>query len=126
MGSETKYECGVCRDLRTDDNGNECRACAPADPHTPTRGSDGKEEVRYPEHEKLKALGDRRGTVQDFLDFLLDDAGLELCARNEFDTLLPVHLRREELMAWFFEIDLQKIEEEKRAMLAELRRMNEK
>lgn len=52
MGSETKYECGVCRDLRTDDNGNECRACAP--PDIPTPPADGEADVRQTLNEVIE------------------------------------------------------------------------
>lgn len=78
----------------------------------------------YPEHQKLKALGGAREAVQNFLDFLLDETGFELAERTVGDLLVPASIRREELMARFFEIDLHALENEKQAMLEEIRRAN--
>jgi len=86
--------------------------------------ADEKRQEKYPEHEKLKALGERRATVQDFLDFLLDEAELELCEMDRFERFMPQAETREQLMARYFEIDLAVLETEKRAMLDELRKMN--
>lgn len=100
----------------------------------------------YPEHDKMLAIAERRDEVQHFLDWMLDDVGLTLAfwgertvfgdALNEGrliradggDPRLRIgkrtHGLRETLLARFFDIDLVKIEEEKEAMLAALRKAN--
>lgn len=99
--------------------------------------------VKYPEHEKLKALDGKKEAVQNFLDWLYDGANLcvadvmivcENCEENEEgclcrkfhgeERLHPVRMTREVLMAKHFEIDLRKIDDEKRAMLDEIRASN--
>lgn len=63
-------------------------------------------------------------TLQEFYDWLstkdyviakwvVDD--------EDEDVLLPTHIRPEQLFAEFFEIDLNKIEDERRALLDEIR-----
>lgn len=92
---------------------------------------------KYTEHEKLKALGESREAVQELLDWLGDD-GIHLAKRHahedgcyngdgELDCaarqeeLIDHYETKEKLMARFFEIDLDKLENEKRAMLDEIR-----
>jgi hypothetical protein len=86
-----------------------------------------KKRLRYPEHEKLKALGSERTTVQSFIDWLYDMQGCEIAfwEKNRIeDRLCPIRQSREDLMASFFKINLKKLDAEKRAMLDELRRAN--
>lgn len=63
--------------------------------------------------------------VQEFIDWLLDEKGLELARweQGDFsDSLRPYHFgTREQLMADFFGIDLKKIDEEQRALLEAIR-----
>lgn len=84
----------------------------------------------YPEHDKMQALGERRDEVQEFLDWLLDQPAYELAewlTKREdgteyfFPRLVPVNKSREQIMADYFGIDLQKLSEEKDAMLADFR-----
>jgi hypothetical protein len=81
-------------------------------------------EQPYPEHIKLKAISARSQAIGEFLEWLTCKKGFTICQlhREEF---MPVYTRTENLLAEFFEIDLDKIEAEKRAMLAELRRAHE-
>lgn len=82
----------------------------------------------YPEHDKLKALGDRRSEVQGFLDWLLDDNDGLMFARyggRTGEILLPVYEQREVMMARYFDIDLTVLDDEKRAMLDRQRDLNE-
>lgn len=72
---------------------------------------------RYPEHEKLKALGGANQTVGDFIEWL-GEQGWEIARPHErMDMLIPIMKSRDDLLAEFFEIDRNKLEAEKRAML---------
>jgi hypothetical protein len=74
----------------------------------------------YPEHEKLKALGGANQTVGDFIEWLGENR-IELAQWNDAGTYcLPIHKSRDDLLAEFFEIDRNKLEAEKRAMLEKL------
>lgn len=79
----------------------------------------------YPEHDKLRAVNDRSQVVGEFLDWL-DGEGIRLARATEtglYDWILVRESPRE-LIAKFFEIDLNQIEREKRMMLAEQRLLN--
>lgn len=94
----------------------------------------------YPEHDKLQAISDESQTIGLFLD----TSGYTLCrvmyraphngigALSETPTkddqdgrLVPVSTPINDILADYFDIDQAKIEEEKRAMLDQLRAMNE-
>ena len=75
---------------------------------------------KYPQHEKIKALGERRNTVQEFLDWL-DEQGIRLAESAGTGELCCIGDSKEKVMARFFGIDLNKLELEKRAMLDSLR-----
>ena len=96
--------------------------------------------TRYLEHEKLKALEGKNDVVAGFLEWLsanefviaryhehtdpcYDDEDDRVCGYNE-DDLYPVRRNIESLMAEYFGISLTKLEDEKRAMLDEIRRHN--
>lgn len=93
----------------------------------------------YPEHEKLKLISDKSQAIGEFLAWL-ESGGLhappneahetesygsvelayrpELCGGPErSDELWPLSWSKQRLLAAYFEIDLDKIEDEKRAML---------
>lgn len=92
----------------------------------------------FPEHEKLRAVADKSQAAGEFLDWLLEEKGYSLgqyhqhadacydeddkrvCGRSK-DTLYPACPRVTDLLAEFFGIDKEKLEEEKRAMLAACR-----
>jgi hypothetical protein len=102
----------------------------------------------YPEHDKMMEIAERRDEVQHFLDWMLDEAGLTLAfygsdngygdivnegrlyAASGADPRLRLGKRvtslRETLLARFFDIDLVKLGEEKKAMLAALRKANDR
>jgi hypothetical protein len=76
---------------------------------------------QYPEHEKLKGLGGANQIVGDFIEWLAERR-IELAEWNPSGTYcMPIHRSRDDLLAEFFEIDRDKLEAEKRAMLASLR-----
>ena len=81
-----------------------------------------------PEHNKLRAIADKSQTVGEFLEWL-GEQGLTVCRFQELtrhsdelgdyspEGYYPARTSREKLLAEFFDIDLDKIEAEKRAML---------
>lgn len=82
-------------------------------------------EVRkYPEHEKLKALGGKNQAVGEFVMFLAEK-GIGL-AKYRGDQLQLFTGRIQALIAEFFEIDEAKLEAEKQAMLDEQRALNDR
>jgi len=93
--------------------------------------------MSYPEHEKQAAVKDAAQAIGEFLDF----SGYMLCEMRTFiepslcgrpgltyetePRLAPVGRSIQAVLAAYFEIDLDKLEAEKRAMIDELRRMND-
>lgn len=76
----------------------------------------------YPEHEKLKAIPkNERDAVGEFIEWLSGNYGY-LVTYGEREAPILV----EQLMAEYYEIDLDKLEEEKVLMLEHLRMHNEK
>lgn len=78
----------------------------------------------YPEHEKLKAIADKSQAIGDFLEWATQTHGLWLAEpvpNSLHGYFAPTGKRTVGLLAEFFDIDEDKIEAEKRAMLAALR-----
>jgi phage antirepressor YoqD-like protein len=75
--------------------------------------------AEYPEHEKIKALGGANQIVGDFIEWL--SANGYVIARYEGDMLYPSYHNRDKLIAKHFDIDTNKLEAEKVAMLEALR-----
>jgi hypothetical protein len=76
----------------------------------------------YPEHEKLKALNGLNQRIGEFIDWLLEEKKYRICGYSDKDKLYwPLFGSTESLLADYFNIDLHKLEEEKRAILNELR-----
>lgn len=81
----------------------------------------------YPEHTKLRAVSAKSQEIGTFLEWI-EEKGWRFATYREDgrQTLDPVYFgTKEKLLAEYFHIDLDKIEAEKRAMLDELRSMNE-
>lgn len=78
---------------------------------------------QWPEHEKQAQIIDEAHSIGQFLDWA-EGQGLQLCRFNDrFEEFQPVgHFV--DVIAEYFEIDLSKIEAEKRAMLDKLRESN--
>lgn len=75
----------------------------------------------YPEHEKLKALGGDNQTVGNFIEWL-SEQGYEICRWNVAGTFcIPANISRDDLRAAHFEIDRNRLEDEKRQMLDAMR-----
>lgn len=80
---------------------------------------------KYPEHDRLKALDGANQTVGNFIEWL-HEQGMEI---GRFEKMrgfsdpqfVPITKSRDALLAEHFDIDRDKLEAEKRAMLDELR-----
>ncbi len=77
----------------------------------------------YPEHEKLKALNGANNIVGDFISWL-SEQGIQLARWDKFDELHPINDSIESLLANFFGIDRNILEQEKQAMLDQIRKEN--
>ena len=77
--------------------------------------------AKYPEHEKLKAAQGQVTTLSDFYDFI-GEQGWEIAKfDDDSERLWPIRKRPDEIIGMFLEIDPVKLEQEKRAMLEEIR-----
>lgn len=80
--------------------------------------------TKYPEHEKLKARQRDVGLLSEFIDFIAEQ-GWELASFNDEDERLwPIHKRPDEIIDMFLEIDPKKLEQERKAILAEICKAN--
>jgi hypothetical protein len=82
------------------------------------------DESKYPECEKLSAVGGDRRTIASFLEWC-ETKGLELRARSagvNFDGWDPLHKSQDSLILEFLEVDENKLETERRAMLDAIRK----
>ncbi len=101
-----------------------------------------------PELDKIRAHRDTSQAIGSFIDWLdtearfgpqsgegrraairaqkLNNSPVKLCLFDEqWNEWRPVRLRIEEMLARYFEIDLDKVEEERRALLEHVRKENE-
>lgn len=78
----------------------------------------------YPEHDKLHAIKDQSQKLGEFIEWL-HGQGMEICFCEHYDNsnheYFPIYKTIEQLLANYFEIDLNKLEEEKRSMIEQLR-----
>ena len=81
----------------------------------------------YPEHDKLRAIQDKSQCVGGFIEWL-STQGFVICKSSEnghgFDEYFPLSMPINTLLAAYFEIDLNRLEDEKCAMLDAQRAMN--
>ena len=86
----------------------------------------------YPQCDKLLAVKDKSQVIGEFLEWLQGEKNLVIAewdygdSNTDEDPLVRHRFNIQELLAEFFEIDLVKVEEERRAILDEQRRLNEK
>lgn len=95
-----------------------------------------------PECDRLTQVRDQSQPIGEFLDWLRNEKGWELCYRHKHTGLCydedgnkacgyrehdmcPAHYQTETLLAEFFEIDLKKVEAERLAVLRHVRKQNE-
>ena len=78
-----------------------------------------------PECDKWAACSDGRQTVADFLDFL-SEKGISLAvdSTEHSDAQMPCNRSRSSLIAEFFEIDVNRLEDERRALLSWMSELN--
>lgn len=87
--------------------------------------------MSYPESEKVHAVREKSQAIGEFLDWLHNEKELTVCRHDEdgrtiveddviAGAYLPECVQTEKLLMEFFDIDGKALEEEKRAMLAEL------
>jgi hypothetical protein len=72
----------------------------------------------YPQHDALKVIQPLSQACGAFLEWL-GEQGYVLC-KHYHGNYAPAGISRDHLLAEHFEIDLEKLEEEKRAMLRSL------
>lgn len=78
----------------------------------------------YPECERLVSVSKESQALGEFLDWLIQDKGIVLCNRtgNRIDNLWAPQLQSiEAILAEYFHIDLERVEEERRQILEEIR-----
>lgn len=79
----------------------------------------------YPEHDKLTLVKEASQSIGQFLDWLLNEQGRCIASYDRHDEVLEVDYRSiEDWLARYFDIDRDKLEEEKRDMLDKLRAFN--
>lgn len=82
--------------------------------------------MNYPEHEKLKLIKERSQCLGEFLMEWLPSKGWAIYDEDTPDKRpWPVLEPGGKILAEFFGIDQKRLDQEKRAMLAECRAMNE-
>jgi len=76
---------------------------------------------KYPEHEKLENISQQSQFLGEFIEWC-NEHGMFLARHIEnFDSPIPVSKSINTLLGEFFEIDLIKLEQEKRKMLEDIR-----
>ena len=79
----------------------------------------------YSEHEKLEKINDQSQIIGEFLEWLNYEKGYCLCENlGKLEHWHPVSENHEKLLSQYFNIDLNKLEQEKRQMLEKLRKIN--
>ena len=80
---------------------------------------------KYPECDKMLAVKDKSQVIGEFLEWLQCVKEIELCQLIDGEEEMeysPIYFSNEELLAEFFNIDLDKVEKEKLCILDELNR----
>ncbi len=81
--------------------------------------------MKYPEHEKLEKIRDKSQLIGEFLEWLNEEQHLFICEEDTGsyeNAFVLFSFSNEVLLARYFDIDLDKLEQEKRQMLKELRK----
>jgi len=94
-------------------------------PTTPRPPEPKGQTPQYPECEKLKMVINASLLIVEFLEWLSSKKNLSLCEWKDGYTgqgYYSSHYQIEDLLAEFFEIDLKKVEEERRQIIEDLRK----
>mgnify|MGYP001566530051 CR=1 FL=1 len=78
--------------------------------------------MKYPECKKMRSVKEQSQTIGEFLDYLSGESIVLAHYERSSDKLVPIYQSIENLLADYFDIDLDKVEEEKRQMLDEMRK----
>jgi hypothetical protein len=77
----------------------------------------------YPEHDKLHEVKDKSQAIGEFLEWLGSEKRGVVCEyTDDSDYPIPMTHNIQTLLAEYFDIDLDKIEEEKQQMLEKIRK----
>jgi hypothetical protein len=79
-------------------------------------------EEQYPECEKLAQVAVKHGAIYEFIKWLNEIKKIHLCKYGERDLLWPITTSTEKLLAEYFELDLNKIEQERKQILENMRK----
>ena len=84
------------------------------------------QQPQYPECEKLAGVSPQSNVVGEFLDWLSHKKEYTICGfyseEPDEGEYHPIDLNIEQLLAEFFEVDLNKVEEERRQILDDIRK----
>ena len=80
----------------------------------------------YPEHQKMKAITEQSQVIGEFLNWLFSSGAVLAHYPEQLDELMPRNMNIQNLLAAYFDINLEKIEIEKQQMINELRTLNNK
>lgn len=88
-----------------------------------------EKKLKTPELDKMSAIHEKSNATGDFLDWLQNsrEPRIYLCELDQdAEQFYPPNLSIEKLLAEYYKIDLNKVEEERRQMLDYIRAANEK
>lgn len=129
-------DCGRVRDELYPKTGKACSVCRAPQYRVPAgdicqNGHGGAPGIPlYPELAKMKSVQAETRTLSQFVDWL-EENNMRICVRTKGSgAYAPPYEstseRYEQLFARFFEIDLDKVEQERQQMLEEQRKLNER
>lgn len=79
-------------------------------------------DIKTPECDKMLAIVSKSQLIGEFLCWLDEEKGVDLMVLGDHGiNYEPFYYNTAELLAEFFDIDLDKVEQEKRAILEEIR-----
>jgi len=81
---------------------------------------------KYPECEKLAAVSEKSQAIGGFLEWLQGFKQVELAKWGDNDRLYPEYIVIESLLAEYFEIDMNKVEKERRQILEDIQNKESK
>jgi len=82
--------------------------------------------MEYTEHEKLKAVADQSQAIGEFVDWLSWEKGIHLAEWEDTEAprMYPTSVGIVRLLEEFFDIDGDRLEDEKRHMITQLQEAN--
>lgn len=85
-------------------------------------GDEVMDEIKTPECDKLSKISDQSQIIGEFLEWLTNERSIQICILDNFSgKFLPYRFSMEQLLAEYFDIDLDKVEQERRLILKNLR-----